>query len=168
MKGFIPTAEGLASEPPRIRMKYYRLKNNLTQRELAEKCGLTESAIRNYELGYRSPNEEQRTKIARALKVSVFSISEPDVSMLFGMMHVLFDIEKMYGITPKIEGDKVWLHVPGDDSFVTGHDVVYLLIKTWAKARQLYESKKVDLETYIDWQSKYPEAVKELKISKKK
>lgn len=168
MKGFIPSAESLADKPPGIRMKYYRLKNNLTQRELAEKCGLTESAIRNYELGYRSPNEEQRTKIAKELKVSVFAISEPDISMLFGMMHVLFDIEKMYGITPKIEGDKVWLNVPGNDNFSTTEDVVYLLIKTWAKARQLYESKEVDLETYIDWQSKYPEAVKELKIPKKK
>ncbi len=168
MKGYIPSAESLADKPPGIRMKYYRLKKNLTQRELAEKCGLTESAIRNYELGYRSPNDEQRTKIAEALKVSVFAISEPDISMLFGMIHVLFDIEKIYGIAPMIEGDKVWLKVPGNDNCSAPDNVVYSLIKTWAKARKKYESKEVNLETYIDWQSKFPEAVKELQTPKKK
>ena len=37
---------------------------NLTQKELAIKSGLTDAAIRNYELGNRSPSKEQLQKIS--------------------------------------------------------------------------------------------------------
>ena len=37
--------------------KYHKMQG-LTQSELAEKCGLTDSSIRNYELGNRTPWED--------------------------------------------------------------------------------------------------------------
>lgn len=40
-------------------IRKYRKMRGLTQSELAEKCGLTDSAIRNYELGNRTPGEDQ-------------------------------------------------------------------------------------------------------------
>ena len=46
------------------KLKKLRLLRELTQKELAIKSGLTDSAIRNYELGYRSPNKNQLIKIA--------------------------------------------------------------------------------------------------------
>ena len=33
------------------RIRYYRKRAQLTQKQLAEACGITEPAIRNYELG---------------------------------------------------------------------------------------------------------------------
>ena len=59
MKGIIPDPGYLAMNPPGYRIKYYRLQNNLTQKELAEKCGLTESAIRNYERTMRKGKKLQ-------------------------------------------------------------------------------------------------------------
>ena len=44
------------------RIRYYRQVAGLTQKALAEKCGITESAIRNYELGNRMPDWETRRK----------------------------------------------------------------------------------------------------------
>lgn len=41
------------------KLKKLRLTRNLTQKELAVKSGLTDAAIRNYELGNRSPSKEQ-------------------------------------------------------------------------------------------------------------
>lgn len=42
---------------------------NLTQKELAIKSGLTDAAIRNYELGNRSPSKEQLQKYLKHLIV---------------------------------------------------------------------------------------------------
>ena len=46
------------------KLKQIRLFRKLTQKELAIMSGLTDAAIRNYELGNRSPNKEQLRKIA--------------------------------------------------------------------------------------------------------
>ena len=38
------------------KIREVRERRGMTQRELAEKAGLTESAMRSYELGYRMPS----------------------------------------------------------------------------------------------------------------
>lgn len=38
-------------------IKNFRIVVKMTQKELADKCGLNESTIRNYELGNRYPDE---------------------------------------------------------------------------------------------------------------
>ena len=38
-------------------IKNFRIVVEMTQKELADKCGLNESTIRNYELGNRYPDE---------------------------------------------------------------------------------------------------------------
>lgn len=157
MKGIIPDAADLAVNPPGYRIKYYRLQNNLTQKELAEKCGLTESAIRNYELGNRSPSDEHREKIARTLKVSVHAIDEPDISKIFGVIHVLFDIEKLYHFVPTVVDGKVYLHMPESEDILSPEYVINNMTRLWAAMREKLDAGEIDLETYINWQAKYPE-----------
>ena len=38
-------------------IRNFRIASDMTQKELADKCGLNESTIRNYELGNRYPDE---------------------------------------------------------------------------------------------------------------
>ena len=57
-------------------IRTHRIKNNMTQKTLAEKCGLNESTIRNYELGNRRPDEKTLLKIANALDVSPLYLLE--------------------------------------------------------------------------------------------
>lgn len=52
------------------RLKSARLNKGLTQKELAEKIGVTTTAITNYETGVRSPKESVMLKIFDALSVS--------------------------------------------------------------------------------------------------
>lgn len=73
----------------------------LTQKQLAERCGLNESTIRNYELGNRYPDEETLYKIANALNISFFALANPNISNVYGALHALFDIEWAYGPTMK-------------------------------------------------------------------
>lgn len=50
------------------KIRKYRLEQGYTQKELAIKAGLSESAVRNYELGNRTASQDQLEKIANALK----------------------------------------------------------------------------------------------------
>ena len=52
-------------------LRYYRLRNSMTKKELAEKCDLTPMAITNYENGDRMPSMDILKKLASALGVRV-------------------------------------------------------------------------------------------------
>ena len=58
------------------KLKKLRLLRDLTQKELAIKAGLTDAAIRNYELRNRSPTKEQLQKIAQALDCDISTLTD--------------------------------------------------------------------------------------------
>lgn len=55
-------------------IKTLRKKMGYTQKQLAEKCGMAEITIRQYELNKREPRQETIEKIATALRVDPFSL----------------------------------------------------------------------------------------------
>lgn len=52
-------------------LKYFRLKNNMSMKDLASACGLTSMAISNYESGKRQPDMDTINKLAEVLGVHV-------------------------------------------------------------------------------------------------
>jgi len=52
------------------RLKSLRLSRNLTQKQLAEEIGESESGVQNYELGTRKPNHEKVVELANYFEVS--------------------------------------------------------------------------------------------------
>lgn len=52
-------------------LKFYRMKNNLTKKDLAQQCGLSSMSITNYENGNRMPSMNELKKLASALGVKV-------------------------------------------------------------------------------------------------
>lgn len=65
-------------------IKKFRLKNGLTQKQLGEKCGMADSAIRRYELERANPKIETLQKIATALNVSISDLdSRPDFTIAY-------------------------------------------------------------------------------------
>ena len=73
------------------KIKKFRTKKNLTQKQLASMAELSEPAIRNYELGNRTPSEKHINRIAEALGVSPFAISDPSLGSYLGVMHALLN-----------------------------------------------------------------------------
>lgn len=61
-------------------IKRIRKEKGLTQKALGDKCGLADSAIRRYELGGANPKIETLRKIANALGVSLFQLTDGDYS----------------------------------------------------------------------------------------
>ena len=61
-------------------LKQARLNAGLTQKQLGEKCGMADSAIRKYESGKNKPKIEPLKKIAAALNVSVIDLADFDTA----------------------------------------------------------------------------------------
>ena len=90
------------------RIRYFRKKAGLTQKELAEMIGLSDSALRNYELDNRKPDRDTLTWIADALKVSYYALDMYDMSEINRTLHFLFEMEEMYQLRPDvIDGELV-------------------------------------------------------------
>ena len=138
------------------RIRYYRKRAKMTQKELADFCEVSEPAIRNYELGNRVPDWEMLQTIAAGLKVSYYALAEPDISAFFGAMHIFFRMEHLHGLKP--------VEINGETGLVLDHhlvppgerDFLQMALDTWKKARRYYDSGEWDEETYLTWESKYP------------
>ena len=82
------------------KLKQIRLFRELTQKELAIMSGLTDAAIRNYELGNRFPNKKQLRKIADALNCDISALIDHEPNSIFEIMHIIFDYEKEMKFRP--------------------------------------------------------------------
>ena len=78
-------------------IRKYRKAKGLTQAELADACGLTDSAIRNYELCNRTPGVEQIESIASALGISPESLREVPLESSRQALELLFRLEGEFG-----------------------------------------------------------------------
>ena len=89
------------------KIKFYRNKKKMTQKDLAAKCGVVESAIRNYELGIRTPDQEKLERIADALGINYYAIAPVDLTTPEGAFNALIHIEQAYDAKPEIINNKV-------------------------------------------------------------
>lgn len=56
------------------KLKKGRISSGITQEQLAERLGLSQSSISNYERNYRMPKEQYRAKICLLLDCSVIAL----------------------------------------------------------------------------------------------
>lgn len=142
-------------------IRNFRIAAGMTQKELAEKCGLNESTIRNYELGNRYPDEATLLTIANNLDVSFFALSDPDISNIFSALHALFDIEWAYGLRPTIKDGEVYLRF-GDKLPSSGNvpeenvEAFHKMVESWAKLRDKLEDGEITENEYWIKEIKYP------------
>lgn len=142
-------------------IRNFRIAAGMTQKELAEKCGLNESTIRNYELGNRYPDEAILLTIANNLNVSFFALSDPDISNIFSALHALFDIEWAYGLRPTIKDGEVCFRF-GDKLPSAGNvpeenvEAFRKMVESWAKLRDKLEDGEITESEYWMKEIKYP------------
>jgi len=128
---------------------------------LAERCGLNESTIRNYELGNRYPDEATLLNIANHLNVSFFALSDPDVANIFSALHVLFDMEWAYGLRPTIKDGKVVLkfeeRLPSAGSRPQEDlDSFKKMVEYWARLRDKLDDGEITESDYYKKEIRFP------------
>ena len=135
------------------KIKRFRTAFGLSQKELAQKSGLSEPAIRNYELGNRTPSEKQLEKIAGALGVSVYAISDPNLENYDAVMHALFCLEDEYGIVPNEVDRQVHLSVENKNAVTR---TVSKTLSSWNSEFKKLKSGEITKEEYDMWRYSYP------------
>ncbi|NLY09974.1 MAG: helix-turn-helix transcriptional regulator [Tissierellia bacterium] len=130
------------------KLKELRLLRGLTQKELAIKSELTDAAIRNYELGNRSPSREQMRKIANALECDISALIDHTPISSFEFMQILFDYEVELKIRPLVEDSTIGL---------LSHDMnLNDFLIEWDEMRKKHYNGEISDEEFEDWKLSYP------------
>mgnify|MGYP000452984180 CR=1 FL=1 len=85
-------------------IRFYRKRKHMTQAGLGEAAGFSEPAIRNYELGNRTPDRGQLEKISKALGVTPDSLVRHEIASAKDALGVLFQLEDEFGLVPQEDG----------------------------------------------------------------
>lgn len=134
------------------KIKELRQARKLTQKGLGIMSGLSEPAIRNYELGNRTPSPQQLEKIAAALNVSVYAISEPKIEDCDGVLNTLFQLEKMYGLSITRADGAICLKLDGS----TKNGALTEMLLLWCEKREQLSRSEITQEEYDSWCKHYP------------
>ena len=90
------------------RIHFFRILRGMTQKYLGTIVGFPERSadvrLAQYETGTRKPKAELTAALAQALDVSPHALDVPDIDSYIGLMHTLFTLEDLYGLTVSESG----------------------------------------------------------------
>lgn len=115
-----------------------RMRRNMTQRALAKATdGVSESALRSYELGERSPKQDALERIAKALDVAPACFDTYGIEHYHELMHALFLLEDRFGIEPCADGN-----------IRLTDETIQSCVCTWWSWKELLKEGKITREEY--------------------
>ena len=140
------------------RLKELRFKKNITQKDFAEKIGVTAAALSAYENNVKNPSIAVAKRIAEVFHVSIYwlcgltdkeSYSE-QFETFSDIIQILFRIDSESPFTFSLEVDPYSRKA----SIVFDSPKIVQFIKEWEKIRQVYGQKLIDNDVYALWQEK--------------
>ena len=142
-------------------IRAFRTASDMTQKELARRCGVNESTIRNYELGNRYPDASTLMKIADSLNVSYYTLADPSTDNIFGAINALFDIERAYGLRPTVKDGILTLKFddrlphanPRPEEDINNFKIA---VEHWARLRDRVDDREVSERDYYLKQFRFP------------
>lgn len=115
-----------------------RLRRGLTQREVSEAIGgISESALRSYELGERRPKQNTLERIAETLDVAPACFDTYGIEHYDELMHTLFLSEEAFGIKPCADG-----------SIRFTDETIQSCVCTWWSWKEFLKEGKITREEY--------------------
>lgn len=140
------------------RIHFFRILRGMTQKYLGMLVGFPERSadvrLAQYETGTRKPKAELTAALAEALNVSPHALDVPDIDSYVGLMHTLFALEDLYGLTVSEADGEVCLKVNKD----TGKDAAELLkmLYAWKEQADKLSADEINKEQYDQWRYHYP------------
>ena len=143
------------------RIRFFRGRKGMKQKQLGEALGFSdrtsEVRITQYESETRVPKEDLLRAIAGALDVSEAAIKVPDIDTYIGLMHTLFALEDMYGLTVDSIDGCTCLRLKYSMETRNEFDHVGNMLDAWLEQAQLLREEKISKEEYDSWRYHYPE-----------
>ena len=141
------------------RIRFFRTLRGMTQKYLGMKVGFPERnadvRMAQYETGARTPKANLVDALAEELDVSPQALNVPDIDSYIGLMHTLFTLEDLYGLTAESENGTVSLYV----NPYKGKDAASLneMLVAWAQQTKKLRIGEISQEEYDRWRHYYPE-----------
>ena len=140
------------------RIRFIRNLRGMTQKCLGIVVGFSERTadirMAQYEAGTRTPKEDLIKKLADALVVVPCALDVPDIDTDLGVMHTLFALEDIYGLTVSKE-DGVLCLVADVHKNPKARDILALL-DSWQEISTLRRMGDISQEEYDQWRYCFP------------
>lgn len=133
-------------------IRRYRKMRKMTQAQLAEACGQTDSAIRNYELGNRTPGEQQLQAIASALSISPEALRDIPVGSTREALELLFRLNEELGLEPMVVDGALVL---GFDEKAEHSPKLAQAIKAWKRVIDSEKTGEMTPEEVAEWKASF-------------
>ena len=140
------------------RIRFIRNLRGMTQKYLGTLVGFPEKTadirMAQYESGTRTPKAELTKSLAVALDVSPLALRVPDIDSYLGLMHTLFTLEDLYGLTIENKEGTVTFHFDPRK----GKDAARIadMVTAWADASAKYRNGDMSRDDYDTWRYSYP------------
>lgn len=140
------------------RIHFFRLMRGMTQKYLGTAVGFPERSadvrLAQYETGSRKPKTDLTAALAQVLDVAPQALDVPDIDSYIGLVHTLFTLEDIYGLTVGETNGEVCLKVNKDK----GKDAAELLkmLYAWKEQADKLSADEIDREQYDQWRYHYP------------
>lgn len=140
------------------RIHFLRNMRGMTQKYLGQAVGFPEKTadvrMAQYESGTRTPKADLTKVLANALEVSPHALDVPDIDSNIGLMHTLFTLEDLRGLSVDEVDGEVCLKL--DKSSKTYSEMSKML-HAWLEQAKKLEAGEITKEEYDTWRYRYPE-----------
>lgn len=140
------------------RIHFFRNLRGMTQKYLGLRLGFPDKSadvrMAQYETGSRTPKADITAALAQVLDVAPEALNVPDIDSYIGLMHTLFALEDIYGITVSEADGEVCLKVNSEK----GKDAaeVIRMLTAWKEQKAKLDTGEIDKDTYDQWRYYYP------------
>ena len=140
------------------RIHFFRILRGMTQKYLGTIVGFPERSadvrLAQYETGTRKPKAELTAALAQALDVSPHALDVPDIDSYIGLMHTLFTLEDLYGLTVSEADGEICLKV-NKEKGKNAHELLKMLY-AWKEQADKLSAGEISKDDYDRWRYYYP------------
>ena len=130
----------------------------MTQKYLGMLVGFPEKSadvrLAQYETGSRKPKADLTAALAQALDVAPQALDIPNIDSYIGLMHTLFTLEDIYGLTVSESDGEICLKVSKDKS--KNADELLKMLCAWKEQADKLSAEEISRENYDQWRYNYP------------
>ena len=127
------------------KLRDLRTRQRLTQSEVAERAGISESAVRNYEQQKSTPKQAHLEALAAAFRVRPEALRLYDIDLI--PANALFQLGEIYGLEPR--SDKRFAY------FKPTNDYMADVLSVWASKYTDLKLETIERDSYEQWKDEF-------------
>lgn len=141
------------------RIHFFRKMRGMTQKYLGMLMGFPERSadvrMAQYETGSRTPKADLTRALANAFEVSPNALTIPDIDTDIGLMHTLFALEDLRGLTIGKLDEEICLRL--DKSKEDTYLSMLEMLSAWVEQAEKLRIGEITKEDYDRWRYNYPQ-----------